>query len=442
MHKRFLSYIKSESLFNDADRILLAVSGGMDSMTLCEMMRINQLNFAIGHFNHVTRNGESDLDEIFVKNYALQHGIPFYSTRVDINNLMEMQGGGNFQNLARTHRYQWLREILTKENFQYIATAHHHNDQIETFLFHFSRGTGLDGLSGMASKQDQIVRPMLIFTRSEIETFVFENKIDYRVDSSNSSNKYSRNYIRHGIIPSFKILNENFESNANTTIENLRSTKILYSFLLEEYAKEIVSIADDGSIELNASYFDHSDRLKKQLCFELIRPYGFNYTQVEQITESLGQRGNTFYSDENVLLVETNKLIIRKHSRTPKVLQEVDSNCQVPGFGQLKITKIEPLKKYPKAQNIEYVDADKIEFPLVLRSKQDGDRFKPLGMKGRTKKIKDFFTDLKLNKFEKEKALVLLNQKQVVWILGYRISDKYKITSKTKEVLQLEWIPE
>jgi len=411
-------------------------------MTLCEMMRINQLNFAIGHFNHVTRNGESDLDEIFVKNYALQHGIPFYSTRVDINNLMEMQGGGNFQNLARTHRYQWLREILTKENFQYIATAHHHNDQIETFLFHFSRGTGLDGLSGMASKQDQIVRPMLIFTRSEIETFVFENKIDYRVDSSNSSNKYSRNYIRHGIIPSFKILNENFESNANTTIENLRSTKILYSFLLEEYAKEIVSIADDGSIELNASYFDHSDRLKKQLCFELIRPYGFNYTQVEQITESLGQRGNTFYSDENVLLVETNKLIIRKHSRTPKVLQEVDSNCQVPGFGQLKITKIEPLKKYPKAQNIEYVDADKIEFPLVLRSKQDGDRFKPLGMKGRTKKIKDFFTDLKLNKFEKEKALVLLNQKQVVWILGYRISDKYKITSKTKEVLQLEWIPE
>ena len=441
MHNRFSSYIKSENLFTDKQRILIAVSGGMDSMTLCELMRVCGYNFAIAHFNHVTRNGDSDLDEAFVRNYASNRNIPFYCKRVDINKIIEENKGGNFQNLARLYRYQWLEELRKETGFDYIATAHHHNDQIETFLFHFSRGTGLDGLTGISSKQDFLVRPMLIFTRNEIEEYVFKNQVEYRTDSSNASSKYSRNYIRHGIIPSFKILNEHFENNANTTIENLRSAKALYQFFIDEKIPQFLTEKENGEYELDIGAFQHEKGINRQLCFEIIRKFGFNYPQVCQILESTHQRGKTFYSEGYELLIETGRFLIRKSSEMLRVFTYVDSDCIVPGYGKLLMEKIPPMGHYPASSNIEYIDAGKVDFPLILRNKQDGDRFKPLGMKGKTKKIKDFFTDMKLTRFEKERALVLLHKHRVVWILGYRISDNFKITKKTKEVLRLEWKP-
>jgi len=442
MHKRFSTYIKSESLFTKKDKILVAVSGGMDSVVLSEMMRINRFNFAIAHFNHLTRNGESDLDETFVKEYAEKHNIQFFSTQKDINAIIEKNNGGNFQNIARLYRYQWLDQLRIEESFDYIATAHHHNDQIETFLFHFSRGTGLDGLTGIAAKQDCLIRPMLIFNRAEIEEYVFQNKIDYRVDSSNSSSKYSRNYIRHGIIPSFKILNPQFESNANKTIENLRSAKALYNHLLTDIKDKYFIHKGNETYHLDkAAFANKNNGINKQLCFELIRHYGFNFAQVCQILESFKQRGKIFYSDDYALLIEKKAFIIKKNCALKHIYMEIDSTCTIEGFGTLNIEKVSKKEQYKGNPFVEFVDADKLQFPLLLRNKEDGDRFKPLGMMGRTKKIKDFFTDIKLNKFDKEKALVLLNNKRVVWILGYRLSDNYKITSQTKNILKLEWKP-
>jgi len=442
MHNKFLSYIKEEKLFNKSDKILLAVSGGMDSMTLCEMLRINRFEFGLAHFNHVTRNGESDLDEDFVRKYALKNEIPFFTQRKDINKLIELENGGNFQSMARMHRYDWLNRLRISKRYDYIATAHHHNDQIETFLFHFSRGTGLDGLSGISSKQDYLIRPMLIFTRKEIESYVFENKLEYRVDSSNASSKYSRNYIRHGIIPSFNILNDNFENNANTTIENLRSTKNLYTHLIKEYCGKYIHKGKNGALNIDSSCFNGDTQINKQLCFEIVRQFGFNFHHACQIMESLDQRGKIFYSNDFELLIENNKIIIRRKAISTKVHLEISDSIHIPGFGTLLLESMKAENDYTRGQNIEYIDAHKIDFPLIVRNKEDGDRFKPLGMKGRSKKLKDFFTDLKLSKFEKERILVVLDNDRVVWVLGYRLSDHFKITAKTKEVLKLEWIPE
>lgn len=442
MHKRFLAYIKSETLFTSADKILVAVSGGMDSMTLAELMRINRFQFAIAHFNHLTRNGESDLDEAFVKAYSEHHSIPFYSTRKDIPAILEANNGGNFQNEARLHRYRWLERLRNELGFDYIATAHHHNDQIETFLFHFSRGTGLDGLTGISVRQGKLVRPMLTFTRSEIEAYVYKNKIDYRVDSSNSSSKYSRNYIRHGIIPSFKILNPQFENNANKTIENLRAARKLYNHMVEQIANEQLEEKGNDTWHLAKAVFsDKSKVINHQLFFELIRDFGFNYSQVCQILDASHERGKTFYSDEYVLLIEKSAFIIKRIEIVQQVYQEVNSACFIPGFGRLRFEKADANQVSHTDPNIEYIDADKVKFPMILRNKEDGDRFKPLGMKGKSKKLKDFFTDIKLNKFDKERALVLLNKEKVVWILGYRLSESFKITSKTKQILKMVWEP-
>jgi tRNA(Ile)-lysidine synthase len=442
MHKRFLEYIKAEGLFTLEDRILVAVSGGMDSMTLAEMMRINRFVFSIAHFNHMTRNGESDLDEEFVREYAKKHDIPFYSTRMDIQAMLQNENGGNFQNLARLHRYRWLEQVRTSLAFDYIATAHHHNDQIETFLFHFSRGTGLDGLTGISAKQFNIVRPMLVFTRGEIEDYVFQNRVNYRMDSSNFSSKYSRNYIRHGIIPSFKILNPQFENNANKTIENLRSARSLYNYFVRKAADEHLKEKPGGTFHLDQSVFkDQPEAVRHQLCFELIRPFGFNYSQVCQILDAAPKRGATFYTDSHVLLVEKSVFIIRETRPVRRINQEINADCAVQGFGILRFEKVDSNPVSAVNPNIEYIDADKIQFPLILRNKEDGDRFKPIGMKGRSKKIKDFFTDIKLNKFDKDRALVLLSNGKVIWIPGYRLSEIVKITSRTRNILKMVWEP-
>jgi tRNA(Ile)-lysidine synthase len=443
MHKRFSSYIKSEKLFGKADKILVAVSGGMDSMTLVDLLRHTHPNFSIAHFNHMTRNGESDLDEAFVMEYARAHNIPFYSTQMEIQAIIDKDGGGNFQSVARMYRYNWLEQLRKELDHDYIATAHHHNDQIETFLFHFSRGTGLDGLTGISAKQNNIIRPMLVFTRQEIETYVFNKKIEYRIDSSNASSKYSRNYIRHGIIPSFKILNDNFENNANTTIENLRAAKALYDYLLNQIKADRLIEKKPGVYSLDSGIFKGiPDIISHQLCFEMIREFGFNFSQACQITESCNQRGKIFYSDDHTLLIEKDECLVRKTKAAIRINQLFESDCKVPGYGLLTMEKTRVTDPNIQNSNIEYVDLDKLSFPLMIRNKEEGDRFKPLGMKGKTKKLKDFFTDIKLNKFEKDRALVLLNDNKIVWVLGYRLSENYKITKKTKNILKLEWIPE
>ena len=442
MHDRFVSYIQSEKLFDQNHRILLAVSGGMDSMTLCDLMRMGRYTFAIAHFNHMTRNGESDLDEAFVRKYAEDHEIPFFLQRKDINLLIQENQGGNFQNLARMHRYRWLETVRQQEKYDFIATAHHHNDQIETFLFHFSRGTGLDGLTGISARQAFLVRPMMVFTRHEIEEYVFNRQIKYRMDSSNASSKYSRNYIRHGIIPSFKILNEHFESNANTTIENLRSTRALYQHFIEKISETCIKELSKDEWELDTGCFGQDPLVNRQLCFEIIRKYGFNYPQACQILESANQRGSCFYSGGYELLIERGRFLIRAIIPFTSIRCEVSNDCFLPGYGRLLVEKVPPMQEYPKNPHVEFIDADKIQFPLLLRNKEDGDRFKPLGMKGQTKKLKDFFSDIKLNRFEKERALVLLSQQRVVWVIGYRLSEPFKITNRTKEVIRLEWKPE
>ncbi len=443
MHKKFLSYIKSEKLFTRKNKLLVAASGGLDSMCLCEMLRINRFNFAVAHFNHVTRNGASDLDESFVSKYAEKYGIPFYSERVDIQSVINKNKAGNFQSIARENRYRFFISIKEQHAYDFILTAHHHNDQIETFLFHFSRGTGLDGLTGIANKEKCVIRPLLCFNRNELERFAMTNNIPYQVDVSNNDSKYARNYIRHAIIPSFKLLNENFEQNANNTIENLRDSRLLYHYILKKYAEPFICKNDQtGYIYYKTGIFSSNKNLNEQLCFELFKPYGFNFDQCSQIINSLEIKGKHFISENYVLLVDQQQLVLKSIDPVLHFSYCIASGITQTPMGKLILTSVKGIKAGDETNpNIEYIDGQNITETLIIRTKQDGDRFRPFGMGGKTKKLSDYLIDSKINRFEKEKVVVLVHKQTIVWVLGYRLSDEFKVSENTKEFIKLEWHP-
>lgn len=444
MHKKFLSYIKSEKLFTRKNKLLVAVSGGLDSMCLSEFLRINRFNFSIAHFNHVTRNGASDQDEAFVQNYAEKYGIPFYTTRVDIQALLRKNKSGNFQSIARQHRYQFFKSLKEQHTFDFILTAHHHNDQIETFLFHFSRGTGLDGLTGIANKEKCVVRPLLCFNRHELERFAMTNNIPYQVDVSNNDSKYARNYIRHAIIPSFKLLNEHFEQNANNTIENLRDSRMLYHFILKKYADPFVQKdPKSGYLYYHTGLFSSSKNLNEQLCFELFKPFGFNFDQCAQIINSLEIKGKYFYSENHVILVDNEQLVLKKIDPAPGFNIPVRSAVTQTDLGQFSFKPVDLVDEKDESNpNVEYIDGQYLKEPLTIRTKSEGDRFRPLGMGGKTKKLSDYLIDCKINRFDKEKVVVLVHKNTIVWVLGYRLSEDFRVNENTRTIIKLEWKPD
>lgn len=441
MHKKFLSYIKSEKLFTRKNKLLVAASGGLDSMCLCELLRINRFNFGIAHFNHVTRNGASDNDEAFVREYAEKYGINFYSTRIDIQAIIRKNKSGNFQGIARQHRYQFFKTLKEEHQFDFVLTAHHHNDQIETFLFHFSRGTGLDGLTGISNKEECLVRPLLCFNRNELERFALANNIPYQVDVSNNDSRYARNYIRHAIIPSFKLLNKQFELNANNTIENLRDSRMLFHYILKKYADPFIwKDARTGYTYYMTELFASNKNLNEQLCFELFKPYGFNFDQCSQIIQSLDIKGKNFFSENYILLVDNDKLVLKNMDSVPCFRLDVSYGTTQTPLGQLLLSKVSKVGSSGESNPmIEYIDGQKVQFPLVIRTKKDGDRFKPIGMGGKSKKLSDYLIDCKINRFDKEKVMVLVHKNSIVWVVGHRLGEEFKVTDSTSEIIRLEW---
>ena len=437
MTSRLLSFIKKEQLFSSKEPILLAVSGGVDSMAMAYLFKLAGLDFGIAHCNFQLRDAASIGDEALVRKIAQQWNIPFYTIRFDTV-VEAKKEKTSIQIIARTLRYDWLENIRVTHNFAYIATAHHLNDSLETVLYNLAKGCGIRGLHGIPLKQGKIIRPLLFASRKEIVDFVEENDIPYREDASNASIKYKRNLIRHQIIPPLETINPALTTTFSKTMQHIKDAEYLFEESMERYKKQLVQENSEQITIQIAPLLNHP--AKHTILYELLSPYGFNGDQVEQIFNSLTV-GATFHSATHDLLVDRVLFIIKLKKEKKENFITVNKNNKKVIINNQQFTftifdKAAIALRQPS--HIALLDYDTIQFPLTIRHWQQGDRFQPLGMKGKSKKLQDYFSDKKLSKFDKAAVLLLESEGQICWVVGHRLDERFKITTETKKILRVE----
>ncbi len=445
MLKEFKTYISDQNLFSPNDRILLAVSGGIDSVVMSELFHRAGYTFGIAHCNFGLRGKESDADEVFVEKLADKYKVPFYSKRFFIAKDAK-EKGISIQMAARELRYQWFEELLVKEKFHFIATAHHLDDQVETFFINLLRSTGIAGFHGILPKQGNIIRPLLFSYRDSIEAFARKYKLAFREDSSNLETKYLRNKIRHEVIPVFRELNPAFPQFLTETILRMRDTEVIFRKSIE--ATRIKIIRNDK----NGTYIRIEELRKLSpvdiYAFELLSPYGFHEAVICDILHSLNDpSGKFFYSSTHRLIKNREELILnplpdKKDSRLKNVEISIpEHKKEIRKPINLSLTKTATGKKFAidPSKDVANLDLRKIVFPLILRRWKRGDSFYPFGL-NKKKKLSDYFIDSKLSILEKENTWLLCSGTHILWIVGRRMDHRFRVTSQTKEVLQVRWL--
>ncbi len=432
MLNSFRDYISQQNLISPGSTTLLAVSGGRDSMVMAELFVQCKLSIKIAHINHHLRGAESDEDARLVADYCKNKGIHFFKLDID----PVVFENGNLQQKARIIRYEWLMNLAEEQHCAQIATAHHRDDVIETFIMNIMRGSGLSGLSGMEAKVDKIIRPLLWASRMEITDFASKQKIPYRDDASNDSDKYLRNRIRHQILPQIYTADYRSDKGMLTTIQNVHSADQVLSFLVEDFFKQStipgsdlmrISIGKIRNLPLGAA-----------LLFQKLKIYGFSSTQCDDMLTAGTSAFFTSSSHEGV--IHGNNLIIRPKkdivNYDPVVIQRIPCAVSFSNF-RIELTTIDELPNSLKDSDFLYLDADQLHFPLVLRKQLPGDIISPLGMKGQKQKVKDYLTNKKLSVFEKEDIQILADTQGIVALLMTGISERVKITKQTKHILKV-----
>ena len=439
MFELFTAFIKREKLFLPNEKILLAVSGGIDSMVMCQLFHQAGFNFDLAHCNYQLRGLESNEDEEFVETMALKYKVQLYSIRFDTAPFAETQDM-SIQMAARELRYNWFEEICTSHHYNYIATAHHQDDSIETFFINLIRGTGITGLHGILPKQGNIIRPLLFANKTNIIDFAEKSQLKFREDSSNASDKYLRNKIRHHIIPTLKEVNPSIENTLMNTIERLKDAETIVKTQVEKLRKEMVKQEGDTDT-ISISELQKLNPLSTYL-FELLKPYQFNSSTSEEIKNALnGESGKVFYSKTHQVLKDRALLIISKKKTDESTKQSLNQETKKKAIG-LELVKLESKilpanMEIPQSPNLAALDYDKLTFPLTTRKWKEGDSFYPLGMKGK-KKLSDFFIDNKLSLNQKENTWLLTSADNIVWVIGMRIDNRFKVTDKTKKIYLVE----
>jgi tRNA(Ile)-lysidine synthase len=438
MIKRFEKYYINEFLFSKTDRILLAVSGGRDSVAMVYLFHQAQVHFGIAHCNFKLRGKESDIDEQFVSDLAKKLKVPFFTTSFDTKTYAK-KNKLSTQMAARELRYQWFSAIKEKNKFQYIATAHHKNDVAETLLINLTKGTGLSGLHGIKSKVGDVIRPLLCFNRTEIDAFIEGNKLPFREDQSNAETKYVRNKIRHKIIPELEKINPSFVETIFNETQHFEELEQLLESKINEDKKTCWKTLNNGTIEIE---IDKLLRLKplRTYLYYFLKPYGFNADDVSDVINSLDkQSGKQFYSSTHQLIKDRTKLIlttIQTNDKEEFTIEKIDDFNILPFVLNVKLFSKEQFTTIKKNKKVAYLNADKIKYPLVLRKWKTADKFRPFGMKG-TKKLSDFFVDEKFSLVEKENTWILASTNKIIWVVGHRIDEDFRISEKTKTILQL-----
>lgn len=431
MFLKFKERINNEMAFLKGKRLLLACSGGLDSVILSHLCMAANLDTTLAHCNFKLRDEESDGDEEFVRQLASKLGIEVFVKQFETEKYAETQRL-SVQIAARELRYQWFSDLKQTKGFDYVLTAHHADDSLETFLINVSRGTGIDGLTGIPEVNGQVVRPLLPFSRLEILEYAKSEDIEWREDSSNASSKYLRNKIRHQIVPALKELHPTFLQNFLNTQNHLQQTNALVNNHLNEIKTKLFE-PRDGDIKINIAKLEKLQPLESYL-YGLFTEYGF--TEWNDVAGLLtAESGKQVFSKRHRLLKDRDCLILseiknRVSQTYPVYLDGTPPESPI----KLKLENVETLEN--QGQNVVFLDKEKLNFPLVLRNWEKGDYFYPFGMQGK-KKLSKFFKDEKMDLFSKEKQWLLCSDNKIIWVVGKRADERFRVEGGTQQILKI-----
>lgn len=438
MINEFRRFISDNNLISPSDRILLAVSGGIDSMVMAHLFHVLNYEIGIAHCNFGLRAGDSDKDEELVRKFSEKNNIPFYAVKFETKAYAKRQRL-SVQMAARELRYNWFEEVRMNNGFDSIAVAHNLNDNIETMLINLIRGTGLAGMSGMKPLNNKIIRPLLFATRDDISLFSDQKNIVFREDKSNADTKYIRNKIRHNILPVLKEINPSIETTLNETAERfLGFNEIVADYmnrLREDIAEELEQFVKFDILLLKK----HSGN--KAVLFELFKPYGITGALLNDLIKVIeGNTGGQVITETHRIIKNRKELIVsdeKFRNETSYTFQNAEEICTFPGISTVKVIKIASDFEIPSDAHIACIDSKKILFPLTIRRWRAGDYFYPLGM-NQKKKLSDYFIDNKYSIFDKENIFILESNGKIVWIIGDRIDDRFKITRSTSTAILIK----
>ncbi len=433
MLQKFQEHIDTVFPFLRKKRLLIACSGGVDSVVLAHLCRKSNLDIGLVHCNFQLRGKESDVDEAYVKELSKLLGVAFVSVQFDTMSEVNRKGG-SVQMVARSLRYEWFEKTLKEKKRDYVLTAHHANDALETFLINLSRGTGIDGLSGIPEINGTILRPLLPFSRNEIISYANSEGLIWREDSSNMDSKYLRNKIRLEIVPKLKELHPTFLDNFLMTQKYTRQSKGVLDGAYDEVKKRIfckqgkyikISIADLKALHPMDAYL-HG----------IFKNYGF--TEWDDIKTLLdGMSGKEVHSPTHRLLKDRGNLLlqeIEKEANKDYYIGKEDECITVPIH--LVLRSVSKIEKPDKC--IVFLDKEKLNYPLRLRKWKKADYFYPLGMQGR-KKLSKFFKDEKMDVFSKEDQWLLCSGNDIVWIIGKRADERFKVDGDTSQIVKITY---
>lgn len=450
LKRKVQTYIRQEGLLNETDKLLIACSGGSDSVALLSLMQALGYECVAAHMNFSLRGEESDRDEAFVRQLCTRWNIPLHLKRVDAKSYAQKQGL-SIEMAARELRYAWFEQLRSELGLQAIVLGHHQNDDIETFFLNLLRGSGAKGLAGIPRKNGYLVRPLLCVTRQEILDYLAENQLDYVNDSSNFQSDYLRNKIRLQLLP----LLEEIQPSAAASIH--RSQALLRTAdqdLTQLLAPALQRISEQGNCL-------HVAEASESLLYQWLSAYRFNAKEISRIWQQrFAPSGQLYQSESHELLLDRSCWLLRERAsqnKSQEIFYLTLADICKPAPLQAETTAIDPTKKaspedlplcwnakffsrpfeLEKSKQIAWLDADKLQFPLVLRHPQKGDAFVPFGMRGK-KLISDFLTDLKYARFDKENVWLLLSAQDIVWVVGERISQDYCVSSSTQSALRIE----
>ena len=432
----FQDHINEKLAFLTESKLLIAISGGIDSVVLTHLCAQSHLNFSLAHCNFNLRGDESDADEIFITDLADLLDKEVFIQHFDTTAYAE-EHKCSIQMAARELRYNWFTELAEQLKFDYVLTAHHADDNLETFLINFTRGTGLEGLTGIPVVNGLFVRPLLPFSNETIKAFAEENRIKWREDSSNASIKYLRNKLRHEVIPILKTINPNLLQSFQSTLDNLNDTADIVEESVQAVLNRAIVNIDSKKVIYNISEFNKLNNPKAYL-FEIFKDYGFKeWDDVLNLLDA--QPGKFVHSDSHRLIKDRGHLILTDAEPLafePRKIPDLNNPVETP-LGTLVFTEVDVI--FNDSSTSIFVDKDKLQFPLILRTKKEGDVIFPSGMSGK-KTLSKYFKDEKFSLLDKENALLLCSNEAIVWILGKRVDDRFKVDSNTKNIIKIELI--
>ncbi|MEN9548244.1 MAG: tRNA lysidine(34) synthetase TilS [Bacteroidota bacterium] len=438
----FLKHIQAKLLFTNNDKLLLAVSGGIDSVVLCDLCAKAGFSFSIAHCNFQLRGEESNRDEKFVKQLANKYQVPYFIQKFETA-IFAKENKLSIQEAARELRYNWFNGLIEARNLQIktrslLLTAHHADDNIETLLMHFFRGTGLAGLTGIPEIANYIRRPLLPFTKEELRKYVTANQLSFVEDSSNQSIKYTRNYFRNELLPAIANVYPQVQENLRNNIERFSEIEALYQIATQQI---ISKLCKRKGKEVQVPIKQLAAYNNRALIYELISPYGFTEKQVEEVVKLFSSESGKYVNAPS----GTHRIIRHRHwlmispiagaENQHFIIDSVDTSIQF-SLGTLTVRETQHVNP-DTSSKLACIDTRLMGYPLILRKYKAGDYFYPLGMR-KKKKLSRFFIDQKLSKTEKENMWVVESNKKIIWVVGYRIDDRVKITNTTQAVTVIQ----